>query len=303
MNFSQKKLKSHYFQRQYRSALMQFIHAIENQPSANSWHAAAVIYHEISEPDSAMSAFEYAIQIDSMYGPVHTSFADFLEERGNYLEALKHSNSALAIRPYHLPDLLRRGRLLLRFGRLDEAIALLQPIIIEYPHHAEPRYLLGQALQQSAALKQSSKLFSEADSLRKIEQRRGQLANTAETQSTNFQAQVDYATALRKSGLLEESLKRYLIAQTLRPENLNLQFHIATLEADLGDLEKAETRFLRILTADSSYVLAWLGLSAVYNKSNHVTLATDALQQAARINPDHPAVQQYLTQMPSPSSQ
>lgn len=289
----------YYFQRQYRDALTQFIQATRSSTSANSWHAAAVVYNALSEPDSATAAFEQAIRLDSLYGPVHTSFADFLEEQGNYLEALEHSKIALAIRPNYLPDLLRQGRLLLRLGHLDETIALLQPIITEYPYHAEPRYLLGQALQQSGSLTESAELFSEADSLREIEQRRGQLANAAETQPTNFQAQVDYATALRRSGHLEESLKRYLMAQALRPENLDLQFHIATLEADLGNPVNAEERLLRILAVDSSYVLAWLGLGEVYRKTNRSILAKDAYGQAARINPDHPAVQQFLTRIPS----
>ncbi|MCY3594593.1 MAG: tetratricopeptide repeat protein [Bacteroidetes bacterium] len=293
----------YYFQRQYRSALTQFIQATESSTSANSWHAAGAVYNALSQPDSAAAAFEQAIRLDSFYGPVHTSFADLLEEQGHYLEALERSGIALAIRPNYLPDLLRQGRLLLRLGQSDEAAVLLQPIITEYPHHAEPRYLLGQALQQSGFLEQSAKFFSEADSLREIEQGRGQLANTAETQPTNFQAQVDYATALRRSGLLEESLRRYLIAQALRPDNLNLQFHIATLETDLGSLVNAEERLLRILAADSSYVLAWLSLATVYGKTNRATLATEALQQAARINPDHPAVQQFLARMPSRSPQ
>ena len=114
---------------------------------------------------------------------------------------------------------------------------------------------------------------------------------------------MDYATALRRSGLLEESLKRYLIAQALRPENLDLQFHIATLEIDIGNLPNAEERLLRILAADSSYVLAWLSLATVYGKTNRSTSATEALQQAARINPEHPAVRQFLTRMPSQLSQ
>ncbi|MXW15345.1 MAG: tetratricopeptide repeat protein [Rhodothermaceae bacterium] len=293
----------YYFQRQYRSALTQFIQATKSSTSANSWHAAGAVYNALSQPDSAAAAFEQAIRLDSFYGPVHTSFADLLEEQGHYPEALERSRIALTIRPNYLPDLLRQGRLLLRLGQSDEAAALLQPLITEYPHHAEPRYLLGQALQRSGFLEQSAEFFSEADSLREIEQRRGQLANTAETQPANFQAQVDYATALRRSGLLEESLKRYFIAQTLRPDNLNLQFHIATLETDLGSLANAEERLLRILAADSSYVLAWLSLATVYGKTNRTTPATNALQQAALINPDHPAVQQFLTRMPSRSSQ
>ncbi|MDE2645653.1 MAG: tetratricopeptide repeat protein [Bacteroidota bacterium] len=292
----------YYFQRQYRSALTQFIQATKSSTSANSWHAAGAVYNALSQPDSAAAAFEQAIRLDSFYGPVHTSFADLLEEQGHYPEALERSRIALTIRPNYLPDLLRQGRLLLRLGQSDEAAALLQPLITEYPHHAEPRYLLGQALQRSGFLEQSAEFFSEADSLREIEQRRGQLANTAETQPTNFQAQVDYATALRRSGLLEKSLKRYFIAQALRPQNLDLQFHIATLETDLGSLLDAEQRLLRILAADSSYVLAWLNLATVYGKTNRATLATDALQQAARINSEHPAVQQFLGRIPPQSS-
>lgn len=293
----------YFFQRQYRRALRQFIQATESRTSANSWHAAGAVYNALSQPDSAATAFKQAIRVDSFYGPVHTSFADLLEEQGHYFEALERSKIALSIRPNHFPDLLRQGRLLLRLGHSDEAATLLQSIIAEYPHHSEPRYLLGQALQQSGFLDQSEKFFSEADSLREIEQRRGQLANTAETQPTNFQAQVDYATVLRRFGQPEESLRRYLIAQALRPENLDLQFHIATLQTDLGNLLDAEERLLQILAADSNYVLAWLSLATVYEQTNRTIPATNAWQQAARINADHPAVQQFLGRIPPQLSQ
>ncbi len=290
----------YYFQRQYRNALAQFLQAVKADAAPNSWHAVGAVYNALSRPDSAAAAFEQAIRLDSSYAPVHSSFADFLEEQGHYSEALTRNQTALTLRPAHLPDLLRQGRLLLRMGHFEETIAFLQPIPAEYPHHAEPRFLLAQALQQSGRRDLSAKLFSEADSLREIAQRRGQLANAAESRPNHFQIQVDYAASLRRSGLHEEAMKRYLIAQALRPGNLNLQFHIATLEIDLERLATAEKRLRRILAADSNYVLAWLSLGTVYEKTNRADLATDAYRQAVRINPNHPAVRQFLPRTPSP---
>ena len=286
----------YYGQRQNRQALDQFIQAINDSAAAMSWHAAGAVYNVLSEPDSAVAAFRQAIVLDSLYAPAHTSLADWLEQQGSYTESLAHTRMALSIRPNHLADQVRQGRLLLRLGRSEEAVPLLQDIVIRNPRTAEPQYVLGRALQQLGESDQSSRILTKADSLRAIEQAAGRLANTANRQPTNFQAQVDYATALRRSGRTEEALRVYLIARALRPNNINLQFHIANAKMALGSLEEAEQELLYILIADSSYVLAWLSLGEIYAETNRTALAREAWQKAVLIDPDHPAVQRLARQ-------
>ncbi|MXX57583.1 MAG: tetratricopeptide repeat protein, partial [Rhodothermaceae bacterium] len=286
----------YYGQRQNRQALDQFIQAINDSAAAMSWHAAGAVYNVLSEPDSAVAAFRQAIVLDSLYAPAHTSLADWLEQQGSYTESLAHTRMALRIRPNHLADQVRQGRLLLRLGRSEEAVPLLQDIVIRNPRTAEPQYVLGQALQQLGESDQSSRILTKADSLRAIEQTAGRLANTANRQPTNFQAQVDYATALRHSGRTEEALRVYLIARALRPNNINLQFHIANAKMALGSLEEAEQELLHILVTDSNYVLAWLSLGEIYVKTNRTALAREAWQKAVLVDPDHPAVQRLARQ-------
>lgn len=286
----------YYGQRQNRQALDQFIQAINDSAAAMSWHAVGAVYNVLSEPDSAVAAFRQAIVLDSLYAPAHTSLADWLEQQGRYTESLAHTRMALSIRPNHLADQVRQGRLLLRLGRSEEAVPLLQEIVAEYPRIAEPQYVLGQALQQLEQSDHSSRILATADSLRAIEQASGHLANTANRQPTNFQAQVDYATALRRSGRTEEALKVYLIARALRPNNINLQFHIANAKMALGSLEEAEQELLHILATDSSYLLAWLSLGEIYAKTNRTALAREAWQKAVLVDPDHPAVQRLARQ-------
>ena len=286
----------YYGQRQNRQALDQFIQAINDSAAAMSWHAAGAVYNVLSEPDSAVAAFRQAIVLDSLYAPAHTSLADWLEQQGSYTESLAHTRMALSIRPNHLADQVRQGRLLLRLGRSEEAVPLLQDIVIRNPRTAEPQYVLGQALHQLGESDQSSRILTKADSLRAIEQTAGRLANTANRQPTNFQAQVDYATALRHSGRTEEALRVYLIARALRPNNINLQFHIANAKMALGSLEEAEQELLHILVTDSNYVLAWLSLGEIYVKTNRTALAREAWQKAVLVDPDHPAVQRLARQ-------
>ncbi len=281
----------YYGKRQNRQALDQFLHAVNDSAAAMSWHALGAVYNVLSEPDSAVAAFRQAIVLDSLYAPAHTSMADWLEQQGSYSESLLHTRVALSIRPNHLTDQVRQGRLLLRLGRSEEAVPLLQDIVATYPRNAEPQYILGQALQQLGQSDRSSRILAKADSLRAIEQAAGHLANTANRQPTNFQAQVDYATALRRSGRTEEALKVYLIARALRPNNIDLQFHIANAKMALGSLLEAEQELLNILTIDSSYVLAWLSLGEIYAKTNRTPLAREAWEKAVLIDPDHPAVQ------------
>ena len=286
----------YYGKRQNRQALDQFIQAVNDSAAAMSWHAVGAVYNVLSEPDSAVAAFRQAIVLDSLYAPAHSSLADWLEQQGSYSESLAHTRIALSIRPNHLADQVRQGRLLLRLSRSEEAVPLLQDIVARYPHNAEPQYVLGQALQQLGESSRSSLILAKADSLRAIEQAAGHLANTANRQPTNFQAQVDYATALRRSGHTEEALKVYLIARALRPNNINLQFHIANAKMALGSFEEAEQELLHILVIDSSYVLAWLSLGEIYAKTNRTSLAREAWQKAVLIDPDHPALQRLARQ-------
>lgn len=281
----------YYGKRENRQALDQFIQAVNDSAAAMSWHALGAVYDVLSEPDSAAAAFRQAIILDSLYAPAHTSLADWLEQQGSYSESLAHTRMALSIRPNHLADQIRQGRLLLRLGRSEEAVPLLQDIVARYPRIAEPQYVLGQAVQQLGQPDRSSIILATADSLRAIEQASGHLANTANRQPTNFQAQVDYATALRRSGRTEEALKVYLIARALRPNNIDLQFHIANAKMALGSLEEAEQELLNILVTDSSYLLAWLSLGEIYARTNRTALAQEAWQKVVLIDPDHPALQ------------
>jgi len=213
----------YYGQRQYQNALDQFLQATENYPTAMSWHATGAVYNALSQPVYAAIAFKKAIVLDSLYGPAHSSLADLHEQQGEFPESLQRNQIALRLQPDHLPDQLRQARLLLRLDRIDETIDLLETLITEHPNHVEPRYILGQALDRSGFSAESFRLITEAESLRVITQREGQLANVAENQPTNFQAQIDYATTLRRSGHLEKAMSRYLIAQALRPNNVDLQ--------------------------------------------------------------------------------
>ncbi len=289
----------YYGKRQNRQALDQFLQAVNDSAAAMSWHALGTVYDVLSMPDSAVAAFRHAIVLDSLYAPAHSSLADWLERQGSYSESLGHTRIALSIRPSHLADQVRQGRLLVRLGRNEEAVPLLQDIVARFPRNAEPRYILGQALQQLGQSDHSSRILAKADSLRAIEQAAGHLANTANRQPTNFQAQVDYATALRRSGRTEEALKVYLIARALRPNNIDLQFHIANAKMALDRLKEAEQELLNILVADSSYVLAWLSLGEIYAKTNRPALAKEAWEKAIRTDADHPAVQRMIRQPPT----
>jgi len=281
-------------QRQFRKALREFLDASRIHPTAMSWHAAGAAYQALTQIDSAEAAFRESIELDSLYGPVYTSLADLLEQKGMYSESMEYTEMALQLQPNQLTGQLRQARLLLRFDQIDEAIPLLESLIIQHPTHAEPQYLLGQILERKGLSNESRTLLTQADSLRKIEQRAGQLANVAENQPENFQAQVDYAIFLRSSGQLEKAMTRYLIAQALRPNHLNLQFHIATLEIDVNDLGKAETRLNHILASDSSYVLALLALGQVYYETDRNLLADEILKKAITLEPNHPGIQQLI---------
>ena len=277
-------------QKRYNEALAHYRREKDRHPAPNPWHAMGGTYEKLGLVDSARFAYEQAIAADGRYAPAHASLADWYERNGQFAPALDYAQQALALQPGNLDFSYKTGALLFRTEQYEEAVGTLQPVIAARPWDYSALFNLGQALQRLGQEAEARQYLEQANRVRAEQQEVERFERTARDQPDNFQLQVAYAQALRRTGRLAEGLHAYHVALSLRPQNLALQNNLATLYLQQGDTTEALTRYRHSLGQDSTFVETWLNLGIHYARSGRRAAAEAALQKAFTYGPDHPAV-------------
>lgn len=279
--------------RQYREALAFYTQEIERTTDPNPWHGLGAAHEILGEAEAAREAFEQALAADPTYAPAHASLADWYEREGNFSEALRHANHALAIDTSSVTYRYTVGALSHRTGVSAAAIPHLRRVLTAQPWNYQAAFTLGQALQHEGFGQEANTLLDRASQLRVQQSEVERLGQAAQNNPQDLQRQVAYANALRRSGRLVEARSAYHIALSLRPQNLSLQTNLATIYAQLGQHNEAEARFKRIVQADSTHAEAWLNLGLVYARKGQRAEADQAFASAFRHGHDNRAVQAF----------
>ncbi len=274
----------------YRAALTHFKLEAVAQQASESWHAVAAAFRQLAMPDSARSAYQHILRLDSTYAPAHAGLAELSEQEGQFGAALEHAERALALQADQGRYLYLAGLMLTRLGRFEEAIGPLERALFVRPWDYSAAYTLGQALQQIGPEDEARQLLAQANALRATQQGIARLESDARAMPTNFMHQVNFADALRDAGRLSEAVDTYLIALALRPRNLDLRNNLATAYMQQGDTARALTEYRHVLFQDSTNTVAWLNLGWHFARTRRMQQAARAWNAAARYGPDHPAV-------------
>ena len=279
------------FQRKrYREALGRYSREADLFPAANPWHGLGGTYDALGLADSARFAYEQALYQDDSYAPAMISLAEWFETAGQFDAALEYARRALEIAPNHPDYLYRVGSLEYRAGEFAQAAKTLELVIEKRPWNYSALFASGQALQRLGMISEARAMLERAERTRVEQVEVELLGRDAISNPTNFQVQIDYADALRRTNRLEDAARVYIGALSLRPNNIDLQNNVATILLQLGQTDEAVIRYRKVLEADSTYANAWINLAIHYTRSSQVALARDAWAKAQQYAPDHPAV-------------
>ena len=93
--------------------------------------------------DAAMEDYARARQLDPAAFWIHTGIAQVIRERGDYAKALEEIEKGLASRPDDPTGLTEKGEIMLRLGRSQEALKLVQDALVYDPYSPAAHLLLG----------------------------------------------------------------------------------------------------------------------------------------------------------------
>ena len=93
--------------------------------------------------DAAMEDFERARQLDPAAFWIHTGIAQVMRARGDYAKALEEIEKGLALRSDDPTGLTEKGEIMLRLGRSQEALKLVQDALVYDPYSPAAHLLLG----------------------------------------------------------------------------------------------------------------------------------------------------------------
>lgn len=93
--------------------------------------------------DAAMEDYARARQLDPAAFWIHTGIAQVIRERGEYAKALEEIEKGLASRPDDPTGLTEKGEIMLRLGRSQEALKLVQDALVYDPYSPAAHLLLG----------------------------------------------------------------------------------------------------------------------------------------------------------------
>jgi tetratricopeptide (TPR) repeat protein len=130
--------------RDYRGALEEFHKAVElnpRLPSANAYYGRALM--ATGDTAGAVAAYQQELEIDANNFDAHLYLGVLLKKDRRFDEALGHLERALHIRPGSPRVRYQIGSLHVSTGKTEEALAVLGPLVAEYPKFVEARVSLA----------------------------------------------------------------------------------------------------------------------------------------------------------------
>ena len=281
----------------YQEAISYYYNEIEVAPAPMPWSGIGRIYRELGVIDSAAYAFEQAIALDSSHIPAYLSYAQLLEDEGEYERALALTEQAATHKPEAIEIQYMLGSLLARMEREEEAVSYLEAVTQAWPWHTESHYKLGQLLQRIGREEESREILSEAENLWKQQADITTYQKGLTTEPENPYAHAALATAFRMAGRYEEAIHTYKVALSLDPKNLEFQNNLASLYFLQKDTVAAIQTYQRILEQDPQMVEVWVNLGILHALSGEEAAARQAWQRALAYRPADPTIQAYLAKL------
>ncbi len=280
---------------QLREALGLFEKELEIGETTGIWRETGRIYAQLNEPDSAITAYTKAIELDSTNTAAIMWLGQLQEDAGDLELALETSKKGLAVQPDNPNYRYIIGSILNRLDRPEEAKEYLLGVAIERPWHHGAQYNLAQVLTQLGETEEADVYFAKAEKAQKHQQEINEAQTEINRDPTNLENWIELADLHRKSNQLDRAADAYRRAVALVPENLALQSNLAGVILEMGDPEEAMKRYQAIAKVNPNMAEVWVNMGVCMAQLGAKDQAISAWQRALRVDPRNKAAKTFLS--------
>lgn len=266
----------------------------QQNPSAEVLHQIGWFYGKISQPDSALSAYNKALEFDSTHTKTLMRLAEIYKEDGELEKALALTQQGIELAPTNTNYRYFLGSLLLLKGDIPEAINTLGRVVYERPWHYWANYNLGQALIRSGEPEKGQVYLTRAEKLQEELKNIQDWENLAENNPDQLGLWVNLGEAYRRAGRNQEAIEAFNIALNLEPRFVALQNNLANLYLIEQDTSAAIFHYESIVNRFPAFSTVWLNLGVVYANSGKIDDARRAWRTALEYSPGDTTAARYL---------
>lgn len=300
------------------AAMLEVGEGVSNTELGNAFGRLGQLYYAFEVLNSARIAFlDATILAPEQFG-WHYYLAAIHMAEGELDQTLEELDRVLELRPEDLPSIIRRGRVLLDLGRVEEAEGAFQKAHELDPDSAAAHHGLGEVCYEQDRLEEAVAHFERALELqpeatsvqyklgltyRKI----GDLEKAREHLSANRSDPVSFPDPLivvldrfvhhsrpllkagnlaMEDGKLEEAAELYRRAVEADPEDALAQYNLGFVLIRFGQRDEAEKRFRKAIELDPDYRNAHYNLASVLAQDGRWEKAAEHYERAVEIDPE-----------------
>ena len=275
----------HLKQQNYIEALQAFDAARKvNRKWEYPQYGIGLVYFAQGEIDRARETFENITQKNKRFAPAYFKLGQVLATEGFFDEALKEYAKGSQHQDYSAQVLYELAVIFDEKGNIDGAINIYQRVIEVEPMHANALFALGE------------NLYASGDAATAVQHYRQALSLTPSLKDTLYEPLEPYFAGLITS---DEAMPFLEKAMVVLPDDPRSYFYAGTLEADVGNIQKAIESYektIEIIEADPSLMQAelllgdfndvYLKLGELYHQHGDVETAVVYFKRALVLNPE-----------------
>ena len=304
--------------------------ALENYQKALSievseprwWYRAARVWMRLGDRAGAMAAIERAIELHPRYAPLRWRLGLWHLDQGALEPARKSFERAIELDERDPAGVWGLARTLLREQRPGRAARVLEELVKKGPDHPYTHLLLGTAYRQLGRWQEARSELERGAGAAPVWRdpwdeeinayRTGLLAEFNRAGRIVEMGKLDAGAALleklrqqypdspgvrkklgavyRKQGFHRRALEVFEEALAIRPEDVDLQFTVASVYAGLEDPARALEHLERAIALDPSQGRVYEGKGAVLAATGRIADAAAAFEQGLKHDPHNPSL-------------
>ncbi len=245
-----------------------------NDAARARWYAAklAKLQTEMTSAaqNEAVKRYRAAIAASPDDPSLHSNFAQFLSQTGDFGEAVREEETVCELLPGSAPAWHRKGLLLVRENKLGEAIKCFEGVLALRDDYVPAISELGIALANR----------QQPDAARKY------FARAVQLNPGNVEAQLGWGFMEQNLGRMDAALKHYQIAAELQPDGPATHFYNAVRLALDHHREEAMQRFKAAVWMNPEFWQAHYLLGVELAMNGDVVAAEAQFAEAVQERPD-----------------